>query len=175
MNNVKININDKELKELIEVCKKAKNNPYKAKVGVLQGSEEINGTTVAGYGFFNEVGSVVNNLPKRSFIKEPLEAHLTEKVLEKANTFKKLIFEEKDLYKATERLGLIGKTICLNSFKTSNDGKWEDNAPITREGGVMKNKVSGKLFKVKGKGGKAVMTNTGRLKKSIESEVVSNV
>lgn len=55
---------------------------------------------------------------------------------------------------------------------TIRRGEFEPNAPITIYGGWMRNKKSGKLFYVRGKGeGKPPLTNTGKLAESVSIRI----
>jgi hypothetical protein len=130
-------------------------------VGIFKDKSVADGDIdLAGIGLVQEKGSVINDTPPRSFLETPLQEHLSEDI---KNT--NLLDENLEIdYKS---IGKTAQNIVKNSFDTFGDGVWSKNAPITIHGGCMKNKKSGKPFKVEGKGFDTPLTNTRRLKNSI--------
>jgi hypothetical protein len=122
---------------------------------------------LAGIGLVQEKGSIINNTPPRSFLETPLQERLSEDI-------KNTNLLDKNLEIDYSFIGETAQNIVKNSFDTFGGGVWSKNAPITIQGGWMKNKKSGKPFKAKGKGFDAPLTNTGRLKNSIDYRVVKD-
>lgn len=164
---VKIEQDTKELDKLIANFKDTKI----VNVGII-GGEQQDEISLASIGAVQEFGSVVNNIPRRSFIKEPLLAHLSEKIKRQKEKLKQYLFIDKRLDEAYNLMGNTALEIITHSFKNKNDGQWDPNAPITINGGWMKNKVNGKLIKIKGKKKDNPLINEGRLRNSIKFELI---
>lgn len=164
---VKIKQDTKELDKLIANFKDTKI----VNVGII-GGEQQDGISLASIGAVQELGSVVNNIPRRSFIKEPLLAHLSEKIKRQKEKLKQYLFIDKRLDEAYNLMGNTAVDIIIRSFRNKNDGKWVPNAPITINGGWMKNKKTGKLIKIKGKDKDNPLIDTGRLRRSITYELI---
>jgi len=129
-----------------------------ALVGVL-GSKSQEGS-IAEYAYAHEFGSVTNNLPRRSFLKDPLEKHLPEGVERIKKTLTKLI-EAGEVDKALEILGLKGVEIVKKAFETSNDGEWKPLSQATID-----------AMKESRRKGWKILVDTGALRGSITSMVV---
>lgn len=153
---VKQKLDTTELNKLIKTAKEK----YKVKVGVIgkQASEKVDGLTVAQYGLYNELGSVLKNIPQRSFIISPITLNLQDNILKNKEKYSKFLLVEKDLKKSYNLLGIDAKSIILNAFATSNNGKWSANSPTT----------------IKKKGSSKPLIDTGRLRKSINYKVIDN-
>lgn len=164
---VKIKQDTKELDKLIQTFKDTKI----INVGVISG-EQQDGISLASIGSVQELGSVVNNIPRRSFIKEPLLAHLSEKIKSQKEKLKQYLFIDKRIDEAYNLMGNTAVEIITQSFRNKNDGKWAPNAPITINGGWMKNKKTGKLIYIKGKDKDNPLIDTGRLRRSITYELI---
>ncbi len=157
-NNIKIEVDDKNLKKFRESLDKL---DYVVKVGILGGKyDNAEGgkfpPTIATVGLIQEFGSIKRNIPERSFIRKPLKNHLKEE-LNKSKTFNKVIFNESaspiDKYNI---LGAIAQNIIIDSFENLGDGTWAPNAPST----------------IRQKGSSHPLIDTGRLRKSITFELV---
>jgi hypothetical protein len=152
---------EKFAKDLKDLTKK------QVKVGILNSKVNDKGVTLAGIGAVMELGSVINKTPARSFLKAPIENNFY-------NKLKDLKLDLNNIKNIHDELGKRAVETIKQSFDNASDGKnkWVANAEITINGGWMRNKKSGKVFYVKGKGtGKNPLTNTGNLKNSIEYEV----
>ena len=154
--NIKTNYKTTELDKLIKIAR----DKYKVKVGVIgkQASVEVDGITVAQYGYYNEVGTIDGNIPQRSFIISPITQHLQENILLHKERYSEFLLVEKDIRKAYKLLGNDAKGIILNAFATSDDGKWKPNAETT----------------IKIKGSTKPLIDKGRLRKSINFKVINN-
>ena len=164
---VKIEQDTDELDKLIQNFRDTKI----VNVGII-GGEQQDGMPMASIGMVQEFGSVVNNIPKRSFIKEPLLAHLSEKIKSEKDKLKQYLFIDKRLDEAYNLMGNTAVDIIIRSFRNKNNGKWAPNAPITINGGWMKNKKTGKLIYIKGKDKDNPLIDTGRLRRSITYELI---
>ena len=154
--NIKQNLKTTELDKLIKLAKEK----YKVKVGVIGSgaSQQVEGVTVAQYGYYNEVGSVLRNIPQRSFIISPITLKLRESIFKHKDTYSKMLLIEKDMKKAYDLLGVEAKGIILKAFSNRNGGAWKSNAPST----------------IKRKGSSQPLIDTGRLRKSINYKVINN-
>lgn len=165
--NCKVNTDTKELDKLI---KNFKDTKY-VKVGILGGQKQ-DGVSLAFIGLIQELGSVINNIPARSFLKEPITSHLKEEIVKYKDKIKQYLFIEKDMTATYNLLGTIGVRISIGSFKNKNDGKWDKNSPITINGGWMRNKSTGQYIYVKGKGTDNPLIHTGELSRSITYQLI---
>lgn len=114
-----------------------------------------------------ENGSMLNNLPERKLLRPVFEKH-------KEQIKKDLLAINHDIilgltddadYKM-ERLALRVE-MWTKKFFTDPDNSWAPNAPITINGGWMRNKKSGKPVYIKGKHSDKPLIDTGELRKSI--------
>ena len=158
MNNnidLKIEVNDKKLYKLI----KNLNETFKVKVGILNGGEFMDknsNITVAGYGLVNEFGSITKNIPARSFIRMPLSQEMPKVIGRFKKSIEKALKEQSRLYQLYNNLGITAKSIILSSFYTSGFGNWQPNKPST----------------IRRKGSSKPLIDTGRLRQSINYEIV---
>ncbi|MDR1627977.1 MAG: hypothetical protein LBR79_04315 [Oscillospiraceae bacterium] len=137
-------------------------------VGIFKDKSIVDGNIdLAGIGLVQEKGSVINNTPPRSFLETPLQERLSEDI-KNANLL------DENLEIDYNSIGKEVQQIVKNSFDTFGGRSWSKNALITIHGGWMKNKKSGKPFKAEGKGFDAPLTNTGRLKNSMDYRVVKD-
>ena len=132
--------------------------PEKVGGAIHEGSD----LTVAQIGAVHEYGSPENNIPKRSFIREPLineEKKITNFI---KSRFSAVGSNSMSAKKALEQIGNMGASISKGSFTKNN---WEANSDITINGGWMiKN---GKSFFVKGKKKSTPLIDSGQLRNSI--------
>lgn len=149
---LKIKQDTKELDRLIQTFKDTKI----VNVGVI-GGEQQNGISLASIGSVQEFGLITRNIPKRSFIKEPLLAHLGERIKRQKNKIKQYLFVDKKLDEAYNLMGNTAVLIIIQSFRNKNDGRWKPNAPST----------------IKKKGNDNPLIDTGRLRQSITFELIN--
>ena len=150
-----------ENETLKNIEKALKDKGYYVEVGILGGKYDNKDTTkkpitIANIGLIQEFGSIKNNIPARSFIREPLNKHLSDEI-KLSETLKKAAFSEDPTFKY-EVLGGIARNVILDSFQSLGDGTWAPNAPVT----IKKKKSSHPLI------------DTGKLRKSIDYKVVKN-
>lgn len=160
---VKIKDNTQKIKNIFK-------NNYKTKAGILGGISD-KGITTAYIGLIQEFGSIINNIPPRSFIIEPLKKYFIVE-FEKHKELIKEYIKKGDIKRVYEIAGIVMEQIIIESFNKKEG--WKPNSPITIQGGWMKNKVNGKVFYVKGKGVNNPLINTGTLRKSIKHEIIKN-
>ena len=117
--------------------------------------------------YIHENGSPVNNIPPRPVLKpginDPEESPKIQELL-KEGIQQALAGNLQGAENAYQRAGMAGAAAVQKKF---TDGDLAANAPITINGGWMRNKVSGKMVHVKGKGDKGPLINTGALRQSI--------
>ena len=149
---VKIKQDTKELDKLIKTFKDTKI----INVGVI-GGEQQDGMSLASIGSVQEFGLITRNIPKRSFIKEPLLAHLGERIKRQKNKIKQYLFVDKKLDEAYNLMGNTAVSIIIQSFRNKNDGQWKPNAPST----------------IRKKGVDNPLIDTGRLRRSITFKLIN--
>ena len=140
-----------------------KDSVVKAGILAKDGSENhSDGITVFQIGMIHEFGVPEKNIPRRSFIRVPIENNIKEitKLIENNH---RLVSENAMSAKvALDRIGIKAQNTIKESFR-NND--WKPNAPITVKGGWMSK--NGKKFFVKGKGSSRPLIDKGQLIGSI--------
>jgi hypothetical protein len=132
------------------------------KIGYLhagKGDEVHNGTTLtnAEIGIIQEFGSFENNIPPRSHIRMPIQAKSDEiKMVFNSRKVKNLMMAQ-EYGKVLELIGIAAEIAIQQAFESSGFGQWQVNSPAT----------------IKRKGSSRPLINTGALRRSITSEVVS--
>ena len=116
-----------------------------------------------------EYGSPINNIPKRELLAPVIEKN-SEQISKALSQIVEAIIdgdeEKADLL--MQKLALRVENWCKKFF-TDPDNNWAPNAPITINGGWMRNKVSGKPVYIKGKGSDRPLIDTGSLRQSIKA------
>lgn len=118
--------------------------------------------------FILEKGSTVNKIPARPFMKETRKKAESRFLRLMQDFYKKILNRRLGTNRALLRLGEAYEGEMKGIFTS---GSFAPNAPITIHGGWMRNKVSGKIFKVEGKGSSRPLIDTGRLRQSIIHKV----
>lgn len=142
--------------------------PSDAKCPVDEKGQEA-GINMAELALIMEKGSPANKVPARPFMQktrmraEGRFAGLMKKF------YSQLLRGKGDAVQMLKRLGAAYEGEMRETFTKE---AFAQNAPITIHGGWMRNKKSGKPFKVKGKKSSRPLINTGRLRGSIMSKVV---
>lgn len=141
--------------------RKAWEDRFKTRVGILGGkaSESHKGTelTNADIGAIHEFGSLSDNIPPRSFLRLPLEAKIGEWINKNRSRYMELM-EQGNVRKFYVGMGFAAKRIINKAFVTSGFGQWAQNKPET----------------VKRKGSSKPLIDTGQLRASITSRVMSD-
>jgi len=142
----------------LEKLKKQAKKNYVARIGILgKGDARPDGLSNATIGFKHEFGSVTENIPIRSFLRMPLITKSKEfdEVL-KTNTAKKEV-DKKGIKALVTLLGIKAEAIIQEAFASRGFNTWAKNAPYT----------------IAKKGSDSPLIDTGELRKTITSEVVS--
>ena len=133
-------------------------NGYAIKVGILAGKtnrKDKTGDTNASIGVVHEFGSYIRNIPKRSFIKMPLEY----KAKELAHRIKVIVNEKvltgEGLMPAMKKIGVAAEAVIGDAFKTGGFGMWQALKPRT----------------IARKGSDTILKETAQLSRSITSAV----
>lgn len=119
---------------------------------VQQSSEKTN----AEIGLKQEMGSLSDHIPRRSFLEMPLTMKMPDYYKTFGETLKKA-FLNGDIRPAYVKLGLKGEQVVQLAFASRGFGIWPDNAPST----IARKKSSQPLI------------DTAQLRRSITSDVVS--
>ena len=161
-NGVQVSV-DVDLSEFNYLIKNINETVY-AEVGVLgrktSKKKDDKSVSVVDYAIAHEFGVVEHNLPRRSFIKDPLEAHLKEGINEVKGSIGKML-ERGRVDKAVDIMGMKAVEIIKKAFETENDGKWAPLSPVTVA-----------AMKPSRKKGYKILQDTTDLLTSISSKVV---
>lgn len=148
----------KNIKGLIDF-KRFLDHDLEARVGIL-GSNAIStreagaGATNSDIGFKHEFGVKSEKIPKRSFLREPIQEKFEEAAIKSKASLKKT-FEKLHIKEVFLKLGIIAEGIVQEAFATRGFGKWEPNSEMT----------------IAQKGSDSPLIDTAQLRKSISSDV----
>lgn len=106
-------------------------------------------------GMKHEFGSFSEGIPRRSFLKDPMQIKRKELLNKTGKVIDKKITDNKGSDEILETIGVIGETIVQQAFETSGFGTWE---PLS----------SGTINK---KGSSSILIDTGQLRRAITSKV----
>lgn len=117
--------------------------------------------------FLHSNGSPLMRIPARPFLEPALENGETQQKIE--GCMKRAIIEALEgntggARAEMEKAGLYGQKAAQEMI---GSGALAPNAPITINGGWMRNRVSGKPVYIKGKGSSAPLIDTGSLRQAI--------
>jgi len=117
----KVTFDIKELKKLQRNLK----THWVAQVGVIgsKAAQNRGGINNAFLGAVHEFGSLVRNIPARSFIMMPLREKLA-KVLQKNKDFLNEALYTGQVKLFFQRIGTLAEGVILDAFATSGFGKW---------------------------------------------------
>lgn len=140
-------------------------NSNRVVVGIPDGSSGNGGMSNVALAFIHSNGSPKHNIPARPFL-EPAIEQTADQIAEhlKAAAIQAIEGNTDAAVKELDDAGTAGESAAKSFFKT---GGLAANAEITIHGGWMKNKVSGKIFHVKGKNSNGPLIDTGNLRGSI--------
>lgn len=142
--------------KLLEQLNKNFKTKLVAKIGILGNKTNRNNqNTNALIGAIHEFGSVTKNIPRRSFLKDPitLKAKEIEKVV--ADSLSKDFVKKGGDAIAFERAAIKGEEIVQRAFQAGGFGKWE---PLSKK-------------TIDRKGSSSKLIDTAQLRKSISSKV----
>ena len=114
---------------------------------------------------WNEFGTY--NIPPRPFMRTA-QAKANRRV---ANAVKQLLQDGTTMEEVCKTAARLLKAELKESIARGN---WQANAPITVNGGWMRNKKSGKMFYVKGKKSTRPLIDTGNMLQSIHTGIIKN-
>lgn len=120
--------------------------------------------TVAEEAFYNCMGVPEMNIPARDYQTKTVKENK-----EKWNKYAKKALKTQSTKQVVQALGISAKDDTKAVI--ANFGE-PANAPITVNGGWMRNRISGKMFYVEGKGKNQPLVDNGDLLKSIAYQVV---
>lgn len=144
--------------------------PKGAKAGYLSGDKgeipdsDNNPPDVAQIAIWNEFGTYATE--PRPFIRTAQD-HANQRCEE---AVKALLDDGTDMETIVKQLAQLLSEEMKRSIR---NGNWKPNAPITINGGWMRNKKSGKWFYVKGKKSSRPLIDTGNMLQSIHTATIS--
>ena len=157
----------------LDAIEKELGKSFYTKLGILGDKNNRDSTETNSFiGSVQEYGSKTMGIPSRSFLRVPIYDNLPKKL----NKIGKVLMDsltKENIKDAYDKLGKIGEAIVQQAFATRGFGKWKANSDFTVKGGWMRNKKSGKPFFAKGKKSDVPLIDTGELRRSITSKVVS--
>lgn len=118
-----------------------------------------------------EAGSPVMNIPPRPVLKPALNGSLAKWTMEKHMELAVQCADKGDEKGMEENLNAVGRTGVEAIHVYIDAGIPPPNAPITKQGGWMRNPVSGKPVKIEGKGDKPPLVDTGQLRSEFSYEI----
>lgn len=127
-------------------------------------------TTLATIALVLEKGSETMKIPPRPFMEQTRQKAESGRFSQLMGLYYRLVAEGK--LKAEKAIKALGNAYEGEMELIFTTGTFERNADITVDGGWMRNHVSGKPFKVKGKGSSRPLIDTGHLRQSITNKVV---
>lgn len=146
-------------KKFFEELKKIAKASDDLEVGFFPVSVYSNGIPVAQIAYWNEFGTY--NMPVRAFFRTAIQNNRFEYGHIFANNLKKFNYDIDLSFKA------LGNKIKYDIRDSIDFWDSPSNSPITINGGWMKNKKSGKPFRVEGKGFDNPLVWTGKLSESV--------
>lgn len=152
---VEVQFNDRGFQNMLKAIKK---NPY-VKVGVLAStnSRDDAGLSNATIGLKHEFGSFTERIPRRSFLRFPIE-HQARKIVSEWSKIKNKF--SKDLVNGSlkdvmAKLGVLAEIAIQEAFASRGFGQWKPNS----------------YFTIKQKGSASPLIATAELRKSVTSKV----
>lgn len=153
-NGVEVQFNDRGFQNMLKAIKK---NPY-VKVGVLSNSNSRDdGNSNATIGLKHEFGSFSERIPRRSFLRFPIEYQAREivsKWTKIKNKFSKDLVNG-SLKDVMAKLGVLAEIAIQEAFASRGFGQWKPNS----------------YFTIKQKGSASPLIDTAELRKSVTSKV----
>lgn len=165
-----------------KVIERSLKDNYKTRVGILgSDAQKAQGDmTMADIGAVHEFGSHSRNIPKRSFLRMPLEEKIWEWVKKNSSYYYEMM-KENSLKKWYKSLGLAAEDVINQAFNTQGFGKWEalsQKVIAGKEKKIIDNykskKVQLKRLTEMRKSNHSPLIDTGALMRSISSKVINN-
>jgi phage gpG-like protein len=123
--NVKIDFN---IDGLERIRKNLEESKLTAKLGIFGDKnkrDDKTGTTNAYIGALHEFGVLTKELPRRSFLLDPLTIKGKELTKETGKIIDKYIDEEGGIEKILELVGIYGESIVQEAFESGGFGAWQ--------------------------------------------------
>lgn len=140
----------------LEILEKALKKKYAVKVGILNDVAREGGMGNAEIGIIMEYGSFKRKIPPRSFLIMPINKKRKE-ILKKVGPVAFKHFMAGQPKKAYVALGLQAESVVQDAFTSAGFGTWKPLKEAT----------------IKAKGSSKPLIDTGQLRRSITSEVVT--
>ena len=128
-----------------------------AKVGIFSGenSRDEGKLTNAEIGARHEFGVISEGLPRRSFLRDPIEIKNKELLSQATKIIKANIDKENGDEKIFELIGIVGESIVQEAFASGGFGTWKPLSPAT----------------VAEKGNSTILIDTVQLRRAVISKV----
>lgn len=140
---------------------------HRVRIGIPDGGGSQDHLSKAEIAFILTNGSPVNRIPARPFLEPGInQPDVKEKIIRHMKAAAKAACEG-DQSAAMAQLDLAGQAGEDGVKDYMINGSFPGNAPITMNGGWMRNRVSGKPVYIKGKGSSKPLIDTGNLQGSI--------
>lgn len=140
-------------------------------IGIPQASGGHGNVTNAELAYIHSKGSPRLHIPARPFL-EPAIEQAKDQIADKMKAAAEMAVAG-DIGAAMTALNEAGQYGENATKEYMSGGHFAPNAPITVEGGWMRNRISNKPFKVKGKGSSQPLMDTGSLRSSITHVIES--
>jgi hypothetical protein len=128
-----------------------------AKLGIFadENTREDGELTNADIGARHEFGVISEGLPRRSFLKDPIELKRKELLKTAEKVIAANIDKEGGVEKIFELIGIAGEAIVQEAFESGGFGTWESLSPVT----------------VNKKGSSQILIDTSQLRRAVISKV----
>ena len=128
-----------------------------AKLGVFasDNARDDGGLTNAEIGARHEFGVISEGLPRRSFLRDPIEIKRKELLATAQKVIKANIAKEGGAEKIFELIGIAGEAIVQEAFETGGYGTWQELSAFTKAK----------------KGSSQILIESSQLRKSVISKV----
>jgi phage gpG-like protein len=129
-----------------------------ARVGIIddaKNNRDDDELTNAEIGAKHEFGSIVERIPRRSFLKDPFSIKQDETFAKIKNVVTNDIQSKKTAHEIYTNIGLVGESLVVEAFATEGFGTWKPLSQTT----IQKKKSDKILF------------DTGQLSRAITSDV----
>lgn len=142
---------------------------HKVRIGIPDGAapRESGELTNVELAFLMTDGSPINRMPPRPFLEPALALPENEEMLSDDMKSAASAAFDGDFGRAMNGLKMTGEDGATAVKRYMDEGAFPANAPITINGGWMRNRVSGKPVHVKGKGSSKPLIDTGNLQGAI--------
>ena len=155
-----------KLREFLRRAKAAESKSKGVSVGFFASARYPDGTPVAAVAAWNEFGVPSMGIPERPFFRNAIAGSEREIM-----PILKAGIDPKTMELDDRTAGHVGEVMAARIRNSIVALKEPENAEITIKGGWMRNRKSGGLFLVKGKGSTNPLIDTSHMKNSVTYEV----